>query len=36
MSHDASQKPPNPDPPPATVYVLVEDPRSTDALQLLR
>ncbi|XP_054859382.1 transcription factor E3 [Eublepharis macularius] len=35
MSHDTSEKPPNPDPPPATVYVLVEDPRSTDALQLL-
>ncbi|XP_077185601.1 transcription factor E3 isoform X4 [Paroedura picta] len=35
MSHDAGEKPPNPDPPPATVYVLVEDPRSTDALQLL-
>uniref|UniRef100_A0A8D0E1Q1 Transcription factor binding to IGHM enhancer 3 n=2 Tax=Salvator merianae TaxID=96440 RepID=A0A8D0E1Q1_SALMN len=35
MSHDASERPPNPEPPPATVYVLVEDPRSTDALQLL-
>nr|XP_056708245.1 transcription factor E3 [Euleptes europaea] len=35
MSHETSEKPPNPDPPPATVYVLVEDPRSTDALQLL-
>ncbi|CAI5796112.1 transcription factor E3 isoform X1 [Podarcis lilfordi] len=35
MSHDTSERPPNPEPPPATVYVLVEDPRSTDALQLL-
>ncbi|XP_066470152.1 transcription factor E3 isoform X2 [Tiliqua scincoides] len=35
MSHDPSERPPNPEPPPATVYVLVEDPRSTDALQLL-
>nr|XP_020653308.1 transcription factor E3 [Pogona vitticeps] len=35
MSHDTGERPPNPEPPPATVYVLVEDPRSTDALQLL-
>ncbi|XP_060619113.1 transcription factor E3 [Anolis sagrei] len=35
MSHDTSERPPNPEPPPATVFVLVEDPRSTDAIQLL-
>ncbi|XP_044287440.1 transcription factor E3-like isoform X2 [Varanus komodoensis] len=35
MSNDTSERPPNPEPPPATVYVLVEDLRSTDALQLL-
>ncbi|XP_062975540.1 transcription factor E3 [Elgaria multicarinata webbii] len=35
MSDDTSERPPKPEPPPATVYVLVEDPRSTDALQLL-
>ncbi|XP_053145638.1 transcription factor E3 isoform X1 [Hemicordylus capensis] len=35
MSHDTSERPPHPEPPPATVFVLVEDPRSTDAVQLL-